>query len=107
MNDDSPWAGTQGWKWSVAMTPVKPRCSAYSASATASDGGNCASMAASPMCAAPLTAVASAERPDARSQVALEELDEALLVMPGSVEHQVVQPGVEVWLHLGDHLVGV
>src|SRR5690554_4962946 len=115
-NDATPCAGTQGWKWSVAMTPVKPRCSAYSASATASAGGNCASIAASPMCGAPLrapaataplTAVASAERPDARSQVALEELDEALLVVPGSVEHQMVQPGVEVRLHLGDHLVGV
>src|SRR5690606_5808463 len=111
-NDDSPCAGTQGWKWSVAMTPVKPCCSAYSASATASAGGNCASMAAypicaAPMCGAPLTDAALPQGPDTRRQVALEEFDEALLVVPGAVEHQVVEPGVDVRLHLGGDLVGV
>ena len=45
-NDDSPCAGTHGWKWSVAMTPRKPCDSASAASATASAGGNRSSIAA-------------------------------------------------------------
>src|SRR5690554_1063803 len=98
-----PWAGTHGWKWSDAITPEKPRCSAYSASATASAGGNCASIAAYPMA----TLTGSTEGADARGQVALEQLDEPLLVVARTVEDQVVQPGVDVRLHLGDHLVGV
>lgn len=41
-----PCAGTHGWKWSAAMTPEKPCCSAYADSATASVGWNCSSIAA-------------------------------------------------------------
>ena len=45
-NDDSPCAGTQGWKWSAAMQPEKPCCSASAVSSTASRGWNCSSIAA-------------------------------------------------------------
>ena len=43
---DWPCCGSHGWKWSVAMTPLKPCRSASSAYAIASDGANCSSIAA-------------------------------------------------------------
>ena len=48
-NDASPWAGTHGWKWSAAIRPRKPCCSANSASLIDSRGENCSSAAAIPI----------------------------------------------------------
>ena len=45
-NPDWPCDGSHGWKWSLAMVPPNPCCSASAASATASAGGNRSSMTA-------------------------------------------------------------
>jgi len=43
----------------------------------------------------------------ARSQILLEQFEEAALVMTGRVEDEVIEPGIRVLLDLGDDLVGV
>ena len=43
----------------------------------------------------------------ARSQILLEQFEEATLVVPGRVEYEVIEPGIRVLLDLRDNLVGV
>ena len=53
--DAWPWAGTQGWKWSAAMTPLNPCRSDAADSSMISPGANCSSAAAYPMVAWAMT----------------------------------------------------
>ena len=47
--DAWPCSGTHGWKWSAAITPVKPCCSAATDRSMISVGVNCSSAAAYPI----------------------------------------------------------